>query len=410
MVYSQYNKTVLSSGLTVVTEKIPFVRSISIGVWVKAGTRHEPPEKNGIAHFLEHLMFNGTEKRSARDIALSLESVGGNLNAFTSKEMTCYYAEVLDNHLPLAVDVLSDMVCHSTFPEKEIEKERSIILDEIDSVEDTPDDLVQEVFVEKLYPNHTLGLPILGNKKSVAQIDREAILEFYRSYYHSGNIVIAAAGNLEHQQLVELCEKYFQFPHQGRPVQEEPPHEIGHGKFFYKRNVKQAHICMGVKGLAYTDRHKYDLLLLNTLLGSGMSSRLFQSIREQYGIAYSIYSFVDFFRDNGLFAVYLGTERHKMEKALRLVYEEIRRVKNEPLSQEELNRLKSQLKGNLVLGLESTARRMSRLARLEIYLNHYEDIDSVIERIDRLQLDEVLHTAQLLFDETHLLQVAFVPR
>ncbi len=409
MVYSEYNKTVLPDGLTIVSEKIPYVRSVSVGVWVKSGTRNESREKNGIAHFLEHMMFKGTRKRSAREIARSLEVVGGYLNAFTSKEQTCYYAEILDDQLPKAIDVLSDMVCHSEFPEKEIVKEREVILDEIDSVEDTPDDLVQDVFMEKLYPEDSLGFPILGTKESVTGITRDQLLDFYSGNYTSDNIVIAAAGNLDHSRLVELCQARFQLPRGVTPNDGAASSLYGSGEFVIPRAINQAHICLGTEALPYKHHRKYELLLLNTLLGVGMGSRLFQNIRERYGVAYSIYSYVDFFKDHGLLAIYFGTEKNKLNKALKLLSREIDRLKEKPISRRELNQVKSQVKGNLVLSLESTARRMGRLAKMEIYLQAFHDMDQIISGIDKVSADKVHNLANGLFDKDHLLQVMFIP-
>ncbi len=410
MVYSEYNKTILPNGLTVVSEKIPSVRSVSVGVWVKSGTRHESRETNGIAHFLEHMMFKGTERRSALQIARSLESVGGYLNAFTSKEQTCFYAEILDDQLPRAVDVLSDMVCHSVFSPREMEKEREVILDEIDSVEDTPEDLVQEIFVEKMFPKNGLGLPILGSKKTVSAITREQLLQFYRKNYTTQNIIISGAGNLDHSRLVELVEKYFSVPPHPPENHTAAPRKTGNGDYVIHRAVNQAHICLGTPGLPYEDPHKYELLLLNTLLGVGMGSRLFQNIREKHGVAYAVYSYADFFRDSGLFAIYLGTEKAKVDKALKLIDRELEQLKEKPISRRELNQVKSQVKGNLVLGLESTARRMSRLAKMEIYLERFLDIDEVIDEIDRVTREGLHELVNRLFDRERLLRVMFLPK
>ncbi|MFZ0390332.1 MAG: pitrilysin family protein [Calditrichia bacterium] len=409
MTSSEYNKTVLSNGLTVVSEKIPTVRSVTIGVWIKAGGRDEDSRVAGTAHFVEHMLFKGTKKRSARAIARSLESVGGYLNAFTTKEQTCYYAEILDTQLGLAVDVLADMVCNSTLLEKEIEKERDVILDEIDSVEDTPDDLVQDIFMEKLYPANGLGIPILGYRESVARIGRENLVAFFEKYYRAGNLVIAAAGNLDHSKLVNLCEKKFSLPEGPADNGGINPAEFGNGMFSYDRSVHQAHICLGTTALPYHHHRKFELLLLNTLLGAGMSSRLYQNIRERHGVAYSIYSFVDFFRDNGLFGIYLGTEKSKIRKALQLLEKEFDRLKQKTVSDKEMRELKMQVKGGLVLGLESTARRMNRLAKTEIYLQAFTDLDDVIKQIDQVTGEQMTALSEELIQPERMLQVMFVP-
>jgi predicted Zn-dependent peptidase len=378
-------------------------------VWIKAGSRNENLEENGIAHFLEHMLFKGTKRRSAREIARSLESVGGYLNAFTSKEQTCFFAEIMDTQLVRAIDVLSDMICNSLFSEKELGKEREIILDEIDSVEDTPDDLVQDIFIEKLYPENSLGYPILGSKSSVKEISRDQLIDFYQTHYSASNIIIAATGNIEHEKLVLLCEKKFQLPEQHNIQNISHPSKIGDGEFLVKRQINQAHICLGTHALPYHHHLKFDLLLLNTVLGVGMGSRLFQNIRERYGVAYSIYSFVDFFRDDGLLAVYLGTEKNKKDLALKLIAKEIDRLCSKPLSKSELMRVKSQLKGNLFLGLENTTRRMSRLAKMEIYLQKYHTVDQMIEAIDAVSSSSIHSLAHDLFGKQDILQVIFLP-
>ncbi|GAB4371252.1 MAG: pitrilysin family protein [Calditrichia bacterium] len=410
MISSEYQKTILPNGLTIVSEKIPTVRSVTVGVWIKAGSRHESRENSGVAHFLEHMLFKGTEKRSAREIARSLESVGGYLNAYTSKEHTCYYAEVLDRHLPRAIEVLSDMLCHSVFSPKEMAKEREVILDEIDSVEDTPDDLIQEIFVEKLYPDNTLGLPILGIKESVSALTRDQLVEMFSRSYTAENIVVAAAGNLDHHRLVELCEALFDLPEGNTLIPAESPQTIGKGELRIERPVNQTHICLGTAALPYTHHRKYDLLLLNTLLGVGMGSRLFQNIRERYGLAYSIYSFLDFFRDNGLIGIYLGTDKNKTDKALNLLEREIQRLKTKPVSQKELKQVKTQVKGNLLLGLESTARRMSRLAKMEIYFQKFYTVDEIIAEINKVSQESLFELVNQIFDNRELLQVMFIPQ
>ncbi len=409
MSQSEYKKTQLPNGLTIVTEKIPYIRSVSIGVWIKSGSRDESKEANGMAHFLEHMLFKGTERRSAREIARSLESVGGYLNAFTSKEQTCYYAEILDNQISKAVDVLSDMICHSVFAPKEMEKERQVILDEIDSVEDSPDDLVQDIFVEKLYPDHSLGLPILGSKSSVNRVTRELLIEFYQKFYSSDNILIAAAGNIEHDRLVDLCEIKFQLTSNNESNASQSSPQIGQGEYLLSRQINQAHICLGTSALPYNHHLKYELLLLNTMLGVGMGSRLFQNIRELHGVAYSVYSFVDFFKDNGLLAIYLGTDRSKKDRAISLIEKELKKLQSKPLSRTELQRVKAQLKGNLLLGLENTPRRMSRLAKMEIYLQKYQDVDQIIRDIDNVSSDSISTLVQQIFDQEQMLQVVFLP-
>jgi predicted Zn-dependent peptidase len=409
MLHTAYQKTTLANGLIIVTETIPHIHSVSIGVWIRSGSRNETKNNNGIAHFLEHLMFKGTKKRSAREIARGLESVGGYLNAFTSKEQTCYYAEVLDSQLPRAIDILSDMLGNSLFSVKEIEKEREVILDEIDSVEDTPDDLVQDIFVEKLFPDNSLGYPILGTKDTIRTINREGLFSFYRQHYTPENMVIAAAGNLDHEKLAKLSERKFQLPPSKIPEPTSAVSLTGEGEFLYHRQINQTHICLGTTALPYNHTNKYELLLLNTLLGVGMGSRLFQNIRERYGVTYSIYSYLDFFRDNGLLAIYLGTEKNKKDQALQLVEKEIMQLKTKKISQTELNRVKTQLKGSLVLGLENSSKRMSRLAKMEVYLQKYHDVERVMKDIDRVTTTSLYELINRIFNSHQLLRVIFLP-
>ena len=409
MVYSQFHKTVLENGLTIITEHIPSVRSVSIGVWIKGGTRLENKKNNGVAHFLEHMMFKGTKRRSPKQIARSLESVGGHLNAFTSKESTCYYAEILDEHLRKAVTLLSDMLCNSTFPDKELEKERSVILDEIQSLEDTPDDLIQDIFVEKMFRKHPLGYSILGSERSLLGLNRDSLIEFYKKNYLSGGIVIAAAGNVDHEKLVKLCEKNFHFLNGISNNHVTPPKSLGSGEFKKQKPVNQVHICMGIPTYSYQHPNRYPMLVLNTLLGGGMSSRLFQNIRERYGVAYSIYSFLDFYSDTGVFGVYMGTDKRNLAKSLKLLEKEFANIRRKPISQRELNEAKAQLKGNLMLSMESTANRMARLAKMEIYSGSFQEIDEIIEQINKVDREKVWEIAQNVFQKDKFLQVIFEP-
>ena len=404
-----YQKTKLPNGLTIITENIPTARSVSAGVWIKAGTRQETKEINGAAHFLEHMLFKGTKRRTARTIARSLESIGGYLNAFTGKEQTCFYAEFLDEHLSKAIDILSDIVCHSTLPPVELEKERMVILDEIGSVEDTPDDLLQDIFVEKIYPDNSLGFPILGTRETVLYLTRDQILKYYHNYYTFENIIIAAAGNIQHEKLVELCLNKFDLPHHRRNPKTLSPVKTGTGEVIIPRTVNQAHVCLGTVGLPYHHHQKYELLLLNTVLGVGMGSRLFQNIREKYGLAYSIYSYLDFFKDNGLMVIYLGTDKNKKDRALRLLDREIAKLRTKPITESELKQVKAQVKGNIVLGLESTMRRMSRLAKMEIYLNEYHPINRVLDNIQNITRSQLFELTTSILNEKRLLKVAFLP-
>jgi len=405
----KFQKSVTKNGIRVVTETIPHVRSISLGVWFKVGSRWEQKSTNGISHFIEHMVFKGTKKRNAREIAQSMESVGGNLNAFTGKEATCFYAHFLDEHLPIAIDVLSDITCNPRFSPVALMKEKQVILEEIKSVEDTPDELVHEYFMENLFFEHPLGFSILGSKENIKQIKRRNVTDFWKKNYTSDKIVIAAAGNLNHNELVNFVENAFCF---NLPVQNERvavKFKRGKRKDIIKKGVSQSHICIGNRGISYKDKRKYALLMLNVMLGGGMSSRLFQNIREKLGIAYNIYSFVDFYEDTGLFGTYIGTEEKETEAAVDLILKEFNKFKKNRLTKDEVEMVKSQLKGNLMLGLESTDSRMTRLARMEMYLGDYITLDQVIEDIEKVKKSEIIDISRELLVDDELQTTMIVP-
>jgi len=397
-----HQKTVLPGGLRIVSEYMPQVKSVSLGVWVQNGTRDERPEENGVSHFIEHMMFKGTKRRKASDIAESLEAFGGHLNAFTGKELTCYYAHFLDEHLPLAVDVLADMLSDSVFDADEMTKEKSVIIEEINSVEDTPEDLVQDYFMRDLFPEHALGYSTLGTREVVAKFEREQLFDYARRHYPQSRLVVAAAGNIQHADLVaQVGERFGMLPSNGARVVTPPTVKSVPGSTT-EDECTQTHICLGTLALRFNDPRKFVLLVLNTLLGGGMSSRLFQTIREQYGLAYSVFSFHDFMLDTGLFGVYLGTDPERAEKAVMLLRQELQKLRDEPVSASELNRTINQLKGSLMLGLESTGSRMSRLAKMEIYLNDYVTLDDVCAGIASVTAEQIQQLAQELFAEERM--------
>lgn len=407
---NQFNKTVLDSGITVISEKIPSVRSVAVGVWIKTGSRFESASENGIAHFLEHMIFKGTRKRSPLKIAESLESIGGNLNAFTSKEVTCYFANALDTHLNRTVEVLSDIVCNSVFPDKEIPREISVVLEEIKSTLDTPEEHIFDIFHEKLFPNDPLGRPILGKEEIVGNFDREDVVRFWKNHYSASNTVIAAAGNLEHARLIALVEKYFSFTAAAQYPVIETVHNVAESdKFILPQPINQAHICTGGKSIPYNSDDRFALLVLNSYLGGGMSSKLFQSLREKRGLAYSVYSFADFYSNIGLFGVYLGTDAGKIDLAQQLLSQELNKLKFKILSENNLKKIKNQLKGNLVLSLESTSRRMSRLAKNEIYFQEYISIDTLIRNIDQVNGEDILRVANEILHPDNFITVILQP-
>jgi predicted Zn-dependent peptidase len=410
---SKYQKTILDNGVRIVTEEIPHVRSLSLGFWIETGSRDELPENNGISHFIEHMVFKGTKKRNVKEIAQSIESVGGYLNAFTSKEHTCYYARVLDEHLELATDVLSDMVFQPTFPQKELEKERNVILEELKQAEDDPDDIIQDYFEKAIFKTHPLGMPVIGCAKSITSLTRKDLLSYKAERYTSGQLVVAAAGNLSHAEVVELSHRYIQKDastagnRNERPqsVFEEPTSDLCE----YYKPIQQAHICLGTIGFHVYDERRFAMQVLNTLLGDGMSSRLFQNIREKYGFAYAVYSFNNMMQDTGAAGVYIGTDNAHVQRCIDLVWKELKSLRTHGITKEELTRTKAQLKGSMMLGMENIPNRMIRLGSSELYFGELISLDTIIQKIDAVTRDEVQETAEGIFKEDRFATVIFHP-
>ena len=394
-----YQKTVLANGIKVITEEIPYLKSVSIGVWVNTGSRDEQPHENGISHFIEHLLFKGTERRTAFDIAKEIDSVGGTLNAFTGREYTCFYAKVIDRNLPLAIDLLSDIFLHSLMDPKDVEKERMVILQEIKMVEDTPDDYIHDLFNRACWGDHPLGFPIFGTSELVQSFNRDQIYQFLKDNYLPSRIIICAAGNLRHQEVVDSIGATFgEIPKSDKLWQRVKPHSIS-TKNIRRRELEQVHFCLGTKGLEYNHSLRFASYLLNTILGGGMSSRLFQEIRENRGLAYSVYSYLPSYIDSGLVVVYAGTNENSFQETIDLVLKEFNRLKTERFKKEELETAKEQLKGNLLLSLESSDNLMTRLAKNEIYLGSYMPVEKVIKGIDEVEEEGVRHLAEVIFDK-----------
>jgi predicted Zn-dependent peptidase len=395
-----FRKTVLDNGIRVLSEEMAGVRSVSLGIWVENGSRHEKDSQSGISHFIEHLLFKGTEGRSAARIAEEIDAVGGVLNAFTAKEYTCYYAKVLDDHLPLAIDLLTDIFLHSVFDGEEIERERSVILQEISQVEDTPDDYVHELFSLNFFKEHPLGRPICGAVETVSALGREDLLGFWRERYLPSRVIVAAAGRLNHGSLVEAIRGTL-----GRIAPEEvaptapadgaPALQAGVFKHF--KSLEQTHLCLGVKALAQAHPKRYVLYALNTLLGGGMSSRLFQEIREKRGKAYSIYSFQSLYRDVGYLGIYAGTSPDWVEEVVDLTIGEMGRLARGEVSEEEVERAKNQLIGSMVLGLETSDAWMGHIARNEIYFGEAVPLEEVARGIRAVSRDDLVELAQSMF-------------
>ncbi|OGP76607.1 MAG: zinc protease [Deltaproteobacteria bacterium RBG_16_49_23] len=396
-----YQKTVLENGIKVITEEIPYLKSVSIGIWVTTGSRDEQPHENGISHFIEHLLFKGTERRTAFDIAKEIDSVGGTLNAFTGREYTCFYAKVIDKNLPLAIDLLSDIFLHSLLDEKDVDKERMVILQEIRMVEDTPDDYVHDLFNRTCWGDHPLGFPICGTADRVQSFRRDQIDQFFRSQYQPDRIIVCAAGNLCHQNVVDLIEATFGRISRSNHVRERVKPLSISTTHVLKRDLEQVHFCLGTHGLHYNHSLRFGSYVLNTILGGGMSSRLFQEIRENRGLAYSVYSYLPTYIDTGLVVVYAGTDESSFEEVIELILKEFKKLKSEPFKNGELKIAKEQLKGNLLLSMESSDSLMTRLAKNEIYFETYQTVDSILKGIDEVDEEMVKNLAGQIFDEQY---------
>ncbi|MDG2305983.1 MAG: pitrilysin family protein [Candidatus Binatia bacterium] len=396
---SSVRKSTLSNGIRVLTEPIPQFSSATIGIWVENGSRFESPAQNGVSHFLEHMLFKGTERRNAREVAEEIESLGGSLNAFTGREVTCYHAKVLDEHLPIAVDVLSDIFLNSTFLEEEIERERTVILAEISEVEDAPDQYVQVLFDEKYWPGDPLSRPICGTAETVSGMGRDDFVAFVAERYRPDRIVIAAAGGVEHDWLVEQIETRFghlQGTVDRAPVAMPTPSlQLG----VHQKSLEQVQMMLGMPGLSAVDEERYAAFVLNTALGDGMSSRLFQEVREKRGKAYSIYSYLDSFSNAGSFGVYAALGAESVPEVIDVVREELSKLEREGLPADELERSKNQIKGGMLLSLESTAARMRRLAVNEIYFGRNVEPHELATSITAVTGDDVLAMASRLFSD-----------
>jgi predicted Zn-dependent peptidase len=391
-------KQVLPNGVTILSEEMQGIRSVAIGVWVKTGSRHETAERNGISHFIEHMVFKGTKNRSALDIARQMDAIGGNMDAFTGKESICFNAKVLDEHLQVAVDVISDLVLNPNFEPRDIDREKGVILEEIKMDEDNPDYLVHEIFTQNFWKDHPLGMPILGTKETVKALNQQAILENFTARFSAGNLVISAAGSLNHDEFARLIMDRFA----SLPVIPNGHHDPApkiNAKIITrnKKSLEQVQLCMGVAAPFISHEKRYVSYILNTLLGGGMSSRLFQRVREEQGLVYSIYSDLNPYSDTGCLCVYAGTSRESAPKVVQSVLDEFKRVKNEPVPEEELERVKDQLKGSLMLSLESSTSRMSNLARQDMYFERFIGQDEIIRSVEAVTAYQVAELANEIF-------------
>jgi predicted Zn-dependent peptidase len=403
-------REVLDGGLRLITEAMPQVRSVTIGVWLMRGSRHESDAQAGIAHFVEHMLFKGTDQRSAEDIAQAIDSIGGQLDAFTAKEYASYYIKVLDEHLPLAVDLLADIVLRPAFVAEEIEREKKVILEEIKMVEDTPDDLVHELFTQHFWDGHPLGRPILGTKETVEAFNRESLTDYFRSAYVAPNMIISAAGNLDHARVRELVTTAFaSLPASGGVVTQDAP-VVSPVVITRTKELEQSHLCLGTNSYPQSHDDRYVSYILNSLLGGSMSSRLFQNIREKRGLAYSVFSGLSAYRDAGNITIYAGCAADAVEEVVDLCVEELRGLKQAPVPDAELARAKDHLKGSLMLSLENTASRMSHLARQEIYFDRHFGLDETLAGVQRVTADDIQRVARDLFSNGSLAATVVGPK
>ncbi len=391
-------KVQLNNGLRVVLEEIPTSRSVTFGIWVKTGSRFEKAHQNGISHFIEHMLFKGTDKYSAQDIAVIFDGIGGNVNAFTSKEYTCYYAKVLDQHLPIAVEVLSDMFFNSVFDQAEFDREKNVIFEEIAMYDDTPDDLVHDLVAKAAYGNHALAYPILGKESNLQALGPHDLKAYMNEHYHIENTVISLAGNID-DSVINLLEQHFGgYGNHGVEATADYPAFAG-GLMLHEKKTEQNHICLSFPGCSLSDQHLYAMVILNNIIGGGMSSRLFQEIREKRGLAYSVYSYHSAHMDSGLFTIYAGTAPKQTDEVMKLMMELLADVSQQGITEEELNRGKEQLKGSVILSLESTSSRMNRLGKNELMLGVHYSLDQIIERIDAVKLDHMKEVIKHVFSE-----------
>src|SRR5215813_2387798 len=391
-------REVLPNGLIVLSEEMPHIRSVAIGIWMKTGSRDEAPELNGISHFSEHMVFKGTKTRSARDIARQVDSIGGNMDAFTGKETICFNIKVLDEHIPIAIDILSDLVLNPVFAANDITREKGVILEEIKMDEDNPDYLVHEIFTQSFWKDHPLGKPILGTKETVRSFEQQKLFDFYRQRFAPNNMIISAAGNLNHDEFVGLIkDRYASLASVPNGFHLPAPAVTPRIVTRNKKSLEQVQLCLGVQSHPISDEKRYVSYVLNTMLGGGMSSRLFQKIREEQGLVYSIYSDLNPYRDTGCLAVYAGTSLESTRKVVDSVMAEFRELKSEAIPADELRRAKDQLKGSLMLSLESSTSRMSNLARQQMYFERFFTMDETIDQIESVTAEQVCAMADELF-------------
>ena len=404
-----YQKTTLTNGLRIVSESIPYMSSISLGIFAGTGSRHETPAEQGVSHFIEHLMFKGTHRRSAKDIAEMVDDVGGQLNAATDRENTCYYIKVLPEHLSLGMDILSDMLLNSKFADVDVEKERQVVLEEISLYEDSPDELIHDLHMNSLWPGHALGRNILGTRETITAMDRQAILDYRIRHYVPDNLVIAAAGNLTHEQLVELSQLYWADVSGKSQMLVDPTPTFVAARLLQEKDIEQLHVCMGTPGVAHDSSQYYASHVLNTILGGGVSSRLFQSIREDRGLAYSVCSYPSSFRDTGLMTIYAGVSPENSREVIEITNAILADIRVNGVRPDEIKRAKEQLKAGLMFSMESSASRMSRVGRAEISSREYLSPEKLAAKVDAVSLEQLFELAQPLYQPENTCMTALGP-
>jgi predicted Zn-dependent peptidase len=385
--------------LRIVSESVPFVRSLALGVWINVGSRDETPPLNGMSHFIEHAVFKGTSSRKTHHIAQYLESVGGYINAFTTKDSTCYYARVLSQHLERAVTILSDIVQHPSFLIKEIEKEKLVILEEMSSTEDDPEDLIHDYFEKNVFGAHPLGQPILGKEKNILSFDQALLNSFVKDEYTASHLLVAASGGVDHEALVRSCERAFSGLEPGKPRKRSVPRQRKPRNECFTKPTQQTHFVIGKQVPGSNSEERYPLSLLNTILGDGMSSRLFQNIREKYGYAYNIYSFLSLFEDVGAFGIYVAAKNGSTETCRQLLHEELENLRTKAVSRRELHRAMEQVIGGMLLGLESMSARMNRIGKELLVFENVISVDEMISHLRACSPEDILRTAQYACDD-----------
>jgi len=400
-IFSMFTKRNLDNGIPVVMEQLKNFRSVIVGIWVKVGSRNESPDNNGISHFLEHMFFKGTKKRSLTDIAIDIDSLGGDLNAFTSRENTVFYVKVLDEYIDKGIELLCDIFLHSSFSEDEIEKEKNVIKEEIKLVEDTPDDYIHDLFSQTIWGDTGLGQPVLGRRETIKSFMRDDLFSHVRKYYGTSDTVVSCSGNLNPDTIVGILNHQLGSLRRGSEPELFSPPMFKTKVALFPKDLSETHICVGVEALPFASEDRYAISILNTILGSSVSSRLFQEIREKKGFAYSIYSFLSLYADTGYWAVYAGTSR---KKALIVTEQIIKEMKGlySSLTDMELRRAKDQLKGNIILGLESTSSRMQSIARQEIYFRRNLSLSEVMKSIEAVTIDQIRNLSHRLINEGNM--------